>query len=80
MQLKRQQKTVLIKKNSKKNGTIRETIFRDVFDKDNHKQNKHQESPEQEQIKHNFSETTFDTNQDARSYETHEPLHRTKSR
>lgn len=30
--------------------------------------------------KHNFSETTFETNQDARSYETHEPLHRTKSR
>lgn len=80
MQLKKQQKTVLIKKKSKKNGTIRETIFRDVFDKDNHKQNKHQESPEQEQIKHNFSETTFETNQDARLYETHEPLHRTKSR
>lgn len=50
------------------------------LDKDNHEQNKHQESPEQEQIKHNFSETTFETNQDARFYETHEPLHRTKSR
>lgn len=50
------------------------------LDKDNQEQNKYQESPEQEQIKHNFSETTFETNQDTRSYETHEPLHRTKSR
>lgn len=50
------------------------------LDKDTQEQNKHQESPEQEQIKHNFSETTFETNQDARSYETHELLHRTKSK
>lgn len=45
-------------------------------DKDKQEQDKHQKPPEQEQIKRNFSETTFETYHDARSNGIHEPRRR----
>lgn len=42
-------------------------------DQDDQEQDKHQNLPEKEQMKRNFSETTFETYHDARSHRTPEP-------